>query len=426
MLFHFDISIKIKCLILGFSFLILTIGCNTYDLPEIIDVKPPVTDGQPLSTNSKGKLEGIFKVLKGNEVFGDTVILKWNNLNNLSFFGENNGVYAITKGIKKDSTVYIYGFWRYALNSETGAVNIEINPNNGSTAILSNNPARIANLNVSGKYGLGNREPNRDLELEFVRPFSEKVLKDDFSILAHRAGGRTSDLLNISENTLEMIDFTENLGSTGIEIDVRLTKDNVPVLYHDADINIRLTQKNPLNGPITKYSFAEISNFVTLINGEKIPTLQAALDRIIDNTKLKVVWLDMKSVDNAMSIVIPIQQRMLQKAKQKNRDLAIYIGLPDEDNFNYFKAFPNHQNISSLCELSIEDALSINAKVWAPRWTLGLQQEEIKKLQSQNKKAFCWTLDNNAFIKKYINEGNFDGILTNYPTLVAYHHYLRK
>jgi glycerophosphoryl diester phosphodiesterase len=426
MLFYSNILSKTKGLILGFSFLILMIGCNIYDLPEVINVNPPVTGGQALSANSKGKLQGVFRVLKGNEVFGDTVILKWNGLDNLSIFGENVGVYAITKGVKKDSTVYIYGYWRYALNSETGALNFEINPNNGSTAVLSNNPARISNLKVSGKYSFGNKEPNEEVELAFVRPFSEKVLQDNFSILAHRAGGRTSDLLNISENTLEMIDFTENLGSNGIEIDVRLTRDNVPVLYHDADINIRLTKKNPLNGPITKYSFAEISSFVTLINGEKIPTLEAALERVIDNTNLKVVWVDMKSTTDAMPIVIPIQQKMLQRAKQKNRDLAIYIGLPDEDNFNFFKSYSNHQNVSSLCELSIEEALSINAKVWAPRWTLGLQQEEIKMLQSQNKKAFCWTLDNKAFIKKYINEGNFDGILTNYPTLVAYHHYLQK
>lgn len=198
-------------------------------------------------------------------------------------------------------------------------------------------------------------------------------MKDGFRILAHRSGGRTSNLLSISENSLEMIGFTENFGSTGIEIDVRLTKDNVPVLYHDEDINIRLTKKNPLNGPLLNFTYPEILSFIRLVNGEKIPKLEDALIKVIDSTKLKVVWLDMKSVNNAMSIVIPIQQKILERAKQKNRDLSIYIGLPEAGVLDFFRTYPNYQIISSLCELSVDDVSNINAKIWAPRWALGLQ-----------------------------------------------------
>lgn len=426
MTFSYYILNKVKLLIIGLSLLTLTISCNEYDLPEVVNVTPPVSSRQALTNDSKSKLEGIYKVTKGNEIFGDTLILKWNNLNNLSIFGETNGLYAITKGLKKDSSIYIYGYWRYALNSETGAINLQINPTDGSNAILSKNSSRIPNLKISGKFGFGNNATDQALELTFIRPFSEKVLKDDFSILAHRSGGRTSDLLFISENSLEMIGFTENLGSTGIEIDVRLTKDNVPVLYHDEDINIRLTKKNPLNGPLVNFTYSEISSFIRLVNGEKIPKLEDALMKVIDSTKLKVVWLDMKSVNNAMSVVIPIQQKMLEIAKQKNRDVSIYIGVPESNVLDYFKTYPNHQNVSSLCELSIKDATDINAKIWAPRWTLGLQKVDVKAMHDQNRKVFCWTLDNVSFIKKYINEGDFDGILTNYPTIVSYYHYLRK
>ena len=401
-------------------------GCNHYDLPEMVNIISPITDGKPLINKAKTKLEGIYKVIKGNEVFGDTLILKWNNQHNLSIFGDSNGLYAVTKGIQKDSSLYIYGYWRYALNSETGGINLQLNPSEGSNSILSENQPRISNLRIMGKYGLGNNPATETLEIIYVRPFSEKVLKDDFRILAHRSGGRTSDLLAISENTLEMIGVTERFGSTGIEIDVRLTKDNIPILYHDEDINIRLTKKSPLNGPIVNYSFDEISRFIRLVNGEKIPTLEDALMKVVDSTNLKVVWLDMKSVNNAMVKVIPIQQRMMERARQKNRQLTIYIGIPEVEVLAYFKTYPNYQNIKSLCELSVEDVHTINAQVWAPRWTLGLLIPEVDAMHAQNRKVFCWTLDNESFIKKYIDQGNFDGILTNYPTIVSYHHYIRK
>ncbi len=406
--------------------LFLMSGCNDYDLPETVIINTPITNGQSLNNASKTKLAGIYKVVKGQEIFGDTLILKWSKDNNLSIFGGINGLYAVTKGIKKDSSIYGYGYWRYALNSETGGINLQLNPSEGSYSILSEIDSKISNLRIKGTFGLGNNPTSEPLELVYVRPFSKKVLQDDFRILAHRSGGRTSDLLSISENSLEMIGFTENLGSTGIEIDVRLTKDGVPVLYHDEDINIRLTKKSPLNGPLINYSYDELSKFIRLVNGEKIPKLEDALLKVIDSTNLKVVWLDMKSINNSMAKVIPIQQKMLERAKQKGRNLAIYIGLPEPEVLDFFKTYSNYQNIQSLCELSVEDVNNINAKVWAPRWTLGLLTPEVNAMHTQNRKVFCWTLDNESFIKKYINEGDFDGILTNYPTIVSYHHYLRK
>ena len=401
-------------------------SCNDYDLPEIVNINPPIANGKSLNNTSKTKLEGIYKVMKGNKIFGDTLILKWSKDDNLSIFGGLNGLYAVTKGVKKDSSIYIYGYWRYALNSEIGGINLQLNPSEGSNAVLSENNSKPSNLLIKGTFGTGNNAASEPLELVYIRPFSQKVLQDDFRILAHRSGGRTSDLLSISENSLEMIGFTENLGSTGIEIDVRLTKDGIPVLYHDEDINIRLTQKSPLNGPIVNYTYDEISKFIRLVNGEKIPKLEDALLKVVDSTNLKVVWLDMKSVNNAMAKVIPIQQKMLERAKQKGRNLAVYIGLPEPEVLDFFKTYSNYKNIPSLCELSVEDVNNINAKVWAPRWTLGTLLPEVSQMHTQNRNVFCWTLDNESFIKKYINEGDFDGILTNYPTIVSYHHYLRK
>jgi glycerophosphoryl diester phosphodiesterase len=47
-------------------------------------------------------------------------------------------------------------------------------------------------------------------------------------------------------------------------------------------------------------------------------------------------------------------------------------------------------------------------------------------MQAEGRKVICWTIDVPAFIRQYINEGEFDGLLTNYPSLVTYYHYIRQ
>ena len=85
----------------------------------------------------------------------------------------------------------------------------------------------------------------------------------------------------------------------------------------------------------------------------------------------------------------------------------------------------NHTEIPSLYELNIANVDKINAMVWAPRWTQGLQNDEIDRMHNENRRVFTWTLDEAKFIKTYIKDGNFDGILSNYPSIVAYEYYIQ-
>jgi glycerophosphoryl diester phosphodiesterase len=205
-----------------------------------------------------------------------------------------------------------------------------------------------------------------------------------------------------------------------------LTKDKIPVLYHDEDINIRLTKKGPLNGPINNFTWLQLSTFVELIRGEKIPKLEDALDYVVDSTRIEFVWLDMKESTEALNLVIPIQDRILKKALAKGRKLDMFVGVPTEDVLNGFKSYPNYRSVPSLCELSPETARDLNSRAWAPRWTLGTQNELVTQVQAEGRKVFCWTIDSPDYIHQFIEEGKFDGLLTNYPTIVAYNHYIKN
>ena len=376
----------------------------------------------PLPETSKPFLEGVYQVFSGSSAFGDYAVVKWNRTN-LSFSCFNGKYFVMNTGFL-DSVVFIQGYWRDGYSDATGLCNLYISRSEGGTMLIAGDTSQT--ITMRGAFGSGEGLPDQTISFKYLRPFSDKVQSSNFYILAHRAGGRTSDRLPVSENSIEMIDFTERLGSTGIEIDVRLSKDGVPFLYHDPDINTRLTKKCPLAGDINAYTWLQISSFVRLIHGEKIPTLEDALTFVVDSTLLRFVYLDMKESNDAMEKVIPIQKRILQRALDKGRDLKVVVGIPTDDILNAFMEYPDYQNIPSLCELTVDDVRKANSMVWAPRWTLGTQNDLVQQMHNENRLAVTWTIDNPGWIKTYIEEGLFDGFLTNYPYVVTYYHYIQK
>ena len=105
--------------------------------------------------------------------------------------------------------------------------------------------------------------------------------------------------------------------------------------------------------------------------------------------------------------------------------ISIFIGLPAEEKRDLFLMQNDYENIPSLCELSINDTRKTNSQIWAPRWTLGTQIDLVEQMHSEGRKAVTWTLDQTGAISEFISQSKFDGILTNYPTIVSYYHYAR-
>ena len=272
--------------------------------------------------------------------------------------------------------------------------------------------------------------PKSLIELQLIKKFTPRLRTDPFIIGAHRAGGRTSDRLPVSENSVAMILYTEYFGSTGVEVDVQLTQDKIPVLYHDDDLNIRLIQKGPLYGTINDYTFSQLRSLVKLIHGEDIPSLEEAFKAALYNTNLKYIWLDIKDAES-IPIIIPLQSKYLELAKKAGRNLQILVGVPSDDVYNQFVSYPDYQNVPSLCELSSDKVNAINAKAWAFRWTMGLEGSEVMNMHAQGRKCLSWTLDVPKFMEIYTSCGGadasrrFDGLLTNYPSILAYYHYVR-
>ena len=285
------------------------------------------------------------------------------------------------------------------------------------------NDADKVTIELSGTFGADDDLPSNTVTLSFDREFSDKVTAKKFFVVAHRGGGRSSDMLPASENSVEILALAERYGANAVEIDVKLSLDGVPFLYHDATVNLRLTEKGPVWGNIEDFTFAQLRSFVTLINGEKIPSLREALEFILKETTIELVWLDMKSEKNDFPVVIPIQEEIMERAITLGRQLEIFSGLPTEDKIEQFLTIEGHEEILSLNELEIEDVHRTGSGFWGPRWTLGTQDDKVEQMHSEGRRVITWTMDDPAYIERYLKEADFDGMVTNYPTLVAYYKY---
>ncbi len=375
------------------------------------------------------KLDGIYTIEEGVENFGSTAPAKWSytasgadTVYHLSFFLSSDAGYVICEGRRLDSTILFDGYWRKRVSTETGKVRLTMARDSGAAMLLRpGRPHPDSAIVLTGFYGFGAAIPDQPLQLQFTKLFSPAR---PFQIIAHRGGGRTADLLPASENSVEMLRLASRFGSTGVEIDVQMTKDGVPILFHDATLNARVVQTSGLLGPIENYTYEQLSTLVRLTNGERIPTLRQALETIVYQTPLQFVWLDMK-YDGSFQAVRELQAEFLQKAEASQRQLEIVFGLPDETAVRNFKKLPAYQNIPSLVEYSAEEVAAINAKIWAPQWTLGLQLQAVDAQQAQGRRVFTWTMDIAENVERYMREGGFNGIISNYPSILAYYYYVR-
>lgn len=411
--------------------LLLVTGCRKeYDSPipntnwDLFDSFGAI----PVDPRAQGRMDGVYTVVEGADMFGAEVVLQWSwthdgpdTTYNVSLFGEKDVTLITGTGKYLDSTILLNTWWRTLANMGTGMCRLTMAYDEGVRHLWGSGPIGVDSIRIEGVYGMDGGTPDRPFVLTFRRPLYDS---GDLQVLAHRGGARNADGLPASENSVEMIRMASRLGATGIEIDVRLTSDGVPIIYHDETLNPRLIRPCGLIGPIANYSYAQLSGLVRLIHGERIPTLREALDAVVHNTSLECVWLDTK-YDGSMQVMRDIQQEYIDAAAAAGRDVRILIGLPGNDQVENFLALPDHAEIPSLCEEGIDEVHATDAEVWAPRWTDGLQHAEVAQMHGEGRLAFVWTVDDPSFMQQYLQEGDFDGMLSNYPMLVAYYDHVR-
>lgn len=205
------------------------------------------------------------------------------------------------------------------------------------------------------------------------------------------------------------------LGADGVELDVRLSADGVPVVIHDATVE----STTDGTGRVSEMTVAQLKRldagayFDPAFAGERIPTLEEVLDafgdRLLLNIELKGKLLD-HGLERAVVDLIgryALEERVLLSsfnplALRRAQRLAprIPMGI-----LYTSKSLPLF-GIARL--LSPEPYTAFH-----PHHTI-VNQTHITRAQRNNYQMHVWTVDDPARMRQFIAWG-VDGIITNSP-----------
>ena len=376
------------------------------------------------------KLIDAFYDVEDTAVFGDEVILSARQgATSVSLFAKSYNAYAVMAAgcLQEQTRLVLEGTWRYGHKTTTGTIRLEVTPPELATALCRGETKDLTSseLSITGTQGKGSKAHSEAFTLNRTGPI---VTQEEmpFLVIAHRGGCRTFDACGASENSIEVIKLASALGANAIEVDVQLTADGVPILYHDNAFSDRLTQGLYCLGPVTDFPLSHVRELCRLTYGEEIPTLREALEAVIYETDIRGVWLDIKNVD-ALAPAIELARELEAEAEAVGRKINLMHGLWSEELLEAWIALDPEEG-NCIVELDPEDVGSAGCKVWAPRWTLGPLTDEVAMMQSKNHVVTFWTVDEGVYIEHLLRDSTPDGMLTNRPSQVFYraHAHLRE
>lgn len=212
----------------------------------------------------------------------------------------------------------------------------------------------------------------------------------------------------ISENSILAFKKAIDKG-VAIEIDLRLTADNVLVVFHDHNLK-RMTG---VAGEVEELTFEQLQNY-SLFDGQKIPTFKEVLSLVNGQVPLliefKVYKKNQRSlVDNAMELLegydkttVAFQSfypQCLRYGKKAYPQIAFgQLGTYDFGKKFYFKFLVA---IIVAFEVPKADFLSFDVRF--------LPQKSIQKYRKKGKKVLCWLV--NTEQKHKIALQNCDNII---------------
>lgn len=223
------------------------------------------------------------------------------------------------------------------------------------------------------------------------------------------------------ENTLESIHTAADMGVEWVELDVKLTRDQVPIIFHDDTLD-RTTNGA---GPVAQTDWEDIKQleagswFSEGFAGVKIPTLEETIEVLIDrglglNLEIKAcpgreqetaeVALDMLSRiwdDHDKLLISSFSHVSLETARDIANDWRRGLLLWHEDMPPNWKDLADYLDVVSV---NISDQLA--------------ERTFIEEISDFEKLAFVYTI-NDPQRARQLQQWGADGVFTDVPDVVG-------
>jgi len=228
-------------------------------------------------------------------------------------------------------------------------------------------------------------------------------------IVAHRGASKDAP-----ENTLASIELAIEQGADTIEFDVQMTKDFVPILFHD--ISIRRTTNVRALVAVTSLTLEEVKSldagswFSDEFVDEKIPTLEEALTLIDGRAR---IFIDMKNNSTAIDqLVVGLVEEFLMVDKTVILSKSL-VQLERIKELN-----PNIKTLLLISTFYGDPSVLIN-NTYVDAY--GFEKSFVKSspnlietVRQGGKKVYVWTLSDAAQIEDIL-QFSIDGIITSVP-----------
>lgn len=206
------------------------------------------------------------------------------------------------------------------------------------------------------------------------------------------------------ENTIASFKKALEIGVDAVELDLRKTKDNQLVVIHDADVKRTTSGK----GLVSELTLKEIKEF-SAEGGEKIPTLQEALDFLDKKVKVLLELKEAGFEENVLSIVnerglgknvviVSFLEEPLKKVRELNKDVE--TGL----------IYAKHKN-------PIKAALELKANYLIAFYRF-IHTANVLKAHQNGLKVIVWTINKQKEVEEYAAKG-VDGVASDKPDILT-------
>ena len=255
---------------------------------------------------------------------------------------------------------------------------------------------------------------------------NKKRERSDIEIHGHRGAKNV-----YPENSIKGFRYTMTTGVDALELDLRLTKDEQIVIFHDEEIDTlqcHKDQSQPQESPasllIKELELKQIQQY-RCEWGEKIPSLEEF-----------IVWLQQSPFPNKYSVKLNIEIKtrpsydtdddvrrfvttLMNTIRQLNIKNPIIIQSFDERALQMVREIDPDMTLSYLVEerdkvdTMIDTAVRLHATYLSPNYNL-LSKQRVTEMHDHHLKVLPWVINSTTVFQQMLNMG-VDGIITDEP-----------